>query len=156
MSVFSEVDFGGLCKQNQWQKGHFNMQEKNYTAEQKATALLRKAKQKSQTSNMTPFDKLVGVFLGVDPKIHYPKELDSDGNKVKETINGRTQDKRSETSDGWTHSFNELGTGKIIQVVLSQKYDLKPLSLYYISGLGYDIKNSNMYFIEKDTRLEQV
>ncbi len=32
--------------------------------------------------------------------------------------------------------FNELGSGKIIQVVLPQKHDLKPLSLYSISGLG--------------------
>ena len=143
-------------KLNQLQKGHFKMQEKNYTAEQKATALLRKAKQKSQTSNMTPFDELVGVFLGVEPKAHYPKVLDANGNKIRETINGRTQDKRSETSDGWTHSFNELGSGKIIQVVLSQKYELKPLSLYSINGLGYDIKNSNMYFLEKDTKLGQI
>ena len=131
-------------------------QQTSYTAEQKATALLRKAKQKSQVSNMTPFEGLVGVFLGVEPKAHYPKVLDADGNKIKETINGRTQDKRSETSDGWTHSLNELGTGKIIQVVLPQKHDLKLLSLYSVSGLGYDIKNSNMYFLEKDTKLGQI
>lgn len=131
-------------------------QQTSYTAEQKATALLRKAKQKSQVSNMTPFEGLVGVFLGVEPKAHYPKVLDADGNKIKETINGRTQDKRSETSDGWTHSLNELGTGKIIQVVLPQKHELKLLSLYSISGLGYDIKNSNMYFLEKDTKLGQI
>ena len=44
-------------------------QQTSYTAEQKATALLRKAKQKSQVSNMTPFDSLVGVFLGVELKL---------------------------------------------------------------------------------------
>ena len=57
-------------------------QQTSFTAEQKATALLRKAKQKSQVSNMTPFEGLVGVFLGVEPKSHYPKVLDADGNYI--------------------------------------------------------------------------
>lgn len=124
--------------------------------EQKALDLLNKSKVKAQISNMARFDGLVAVYLGVDAKIHYPKLLDADGNKIKETVNGRTQDKRSETSDGWTHYFNELGTGKIIQVVLKNKEDLKLFGLYSVSGLGYDVKSGNMFFIEKETSLSAI
>ncbi|HFU4190516.1 TPA: hypothetical protein ACGO8C_002056 [Streptococcus suis] len=124
--------------------------------EQKALDLLNKSKAKAQISNMARFDGLVAVYLGVDAKIHYPKMLDSNGNKIKETVNGRTQDKRSETSDGWTHSFNELGTGKIIQVVLKNKEDLKLFGLYSVSGLGYDVKAGNMFFVEKETSLSAI
>lgn len=123
------------------------------TLEQKAQVLLRKAKEKMQHSNMMRFDNLIAVYLGVEPKQHYPKLLDDKGNKVKEVINGKSQDKRSEKSDGWTHYFNELGTGKIIQVVLINRQDLKLFGLYSVTRFGYDLKSSNMFFIEKETKL---
>ncbi|HEL1618174.1 TPA: hypothetical protein TXL58_002285 [Streptococcus suis] len=136
--------------------GSRGTQTNSVSNEQKALAILNKTKANAQSSNMSRFEGLIAVYLGVDAKIHYPKLLDADGNKIKETVNGRTQDKRSETSDGWTHYFNELGTGKIIQVVLKNKNDLKLFGLYSVSGLGYDVKAGNMFFIEKETSLSAI
>ena len=112
--------------------------------------LMKLAKLKAQTSNMQTFNGLIGVYLGVEPKAHYPKLLDDYGNKVKETVNGRERDKRSSVSDGYQYSFNELGTGKIIFVVVPNKLNVEMLSPYSISGQGYDIPKSMMYFIEKN------
>ncbi|HEL2056796.1 TPA: hypothetical protein TY413_002169 [Streptococcus suis] len=136
--------------------GSRGTQTNSVSNEQKALAILNKTKANAQSSNMARFEGLIAVYLGVDAKIHYPKLLDADGNKIKETVNGRTQDKRSETSDGWTHYFNELGTGKIIQVVLKNKNDLKLFGLYSVSGMGYDVKAGNMFFIEKETSLSAI
>lgn len=136
--------------------GSRGTQTNSVSNEQKALAILNKTKANAQSSNMARFEGLIAVYLGVDAKIHYPKLLDADGNKIKETVNGRTQDKRSETSDGWTHYFNELGTGKIIQVVLNNKNDLKLFGLYSVSGMGYDVKAGNMFFIEKETSLSAI
>ncbi len=78
-------------------------------------------------------------FLGKDPKIHYPKELDADGNKIKETINGRTQDKRSETATVDRIGLNELGSGKnypSCPTAKTRSKTARPL-LYQWSGLWY-------------------
>ena len=60
-------------------------------------------------SNLTRFDGLVVVNVGVKPTEHFPKLKDSEGNKVKDE-NGK--DKRSDVSDGWTYTFAEFGTAK--------------------------------------------
>lgn len=112
--------------------------------------LMKLAKIKAQTSKMQNFNGLIGVYLGVEPKLHYPKMLDDNGNKIKETINGRERDKRSNVSDGYQYSFNEVGTGKIILVVVPNKLNVEMLSPYSISGYGYDISKSMMYFVEKN------
>ena len=40
-----------------------------------------------------------------------------------------------------------------MKIVLSKRVDLKLLSVYSVSGMGYDIKSADMYFIEKDTTI---
>ena len=118
--------------------------------------LMKLAKLKAQTSKMQNFNGLIGVYLGVEPKKHYPKMVDSSGNKIKETVNGRERDKRSAVSDGYQYSFNELGTGKIILVVVPERINVELLSPYSISGLGYDISKSMMYFVEKNGTISSI
>ena len=122
----------------------------------KVETLKKLAKLKAQTSNMQTFNGLIGVYLGVEPKPHYPKMLDDNGNKIKETINGRERDKRSTVSDGYQYTFNEVGTGKIIYVVVPGKLNVEMLSPYSISGKGYDIPKSMMYFIEKNGNVASI
>ena len=59
----------------------------------------------------------------------------------------------AEKIDGYTHVFAEFGTSKMIQIVLPKLYDLKLMTAYQLSGLGYDIKSGNMYFIEQNTEI---
>ena len=100
----------------------------------------------SQKSNLTRFDGLVVVNVGVKPTEHFPKLKDSEGNKVKDE-NGK--DKRSDVSDGWTYTFAEFGGG---QVVIPKLYELELLQPYQVSGYGYDIRNAGMVFIDSEER----
>ena len=102
---------------------------------------------------MVKLENLVGVYLGTEPTEHFPKLLDSNGNKLQEEKNGRKVDKRSETSDGWTYTFAEFSTCKTIKIVLSKRVNVQLMGAYMLGGLGYDIKSGNMYFIEKDTTI---
>lgn len=112
--------------------------------------LAKKIKEQSST-NMTKFDELLVAYLGVEPRAHYPKLKTSDGQNIKDENN---RDKRSEVSDGVTYSFNELGTGTAVKVVLPQKVNLGLLDVYVVGGFGYDITgNSALKFIEKDARI---
>ncbi len=101
--------------------------------------------QKSNQTNLTRFDKLVVVHVGVEPTQHFPKLKDEHGNKLKDE---KGNDKRSEQSDGWTYTFSEFGTAKIIKVVLPKLYTLELLQPYQVSGFGYDIRNAGMVFID--------
>lgn len=101
----------------------------------------------ANSSNMTTFNDVVVVYLGVQNKEHFPKMKDSDGIKMKDE-NGR--DRRSKHSDGYTHTFSEVGTSKVVKVVLSKSYSLELMTAYKIGGLGYDISSGNMIFIEKN------
>lgn len=138
------------------------MVEKNQNKLQQATGLTQLQKlqalqaqnnAQAKTSSMTKFENLVGVYLGTEPTEHFPKLLDSNGNKIQEEKNGRKVDKRSETSDGWTYTFAEFSTCKTIKIVLSKRMNVPLMSVYQLSGFGYDIKSANMYFIEKDTTI---
>ena len=113
---------------------------------QKLQALKSQAKAQAKVSNMTNFENIVGIYLGTEPTLHFPKLFDENGNKVKDE---KGNDKRSKTSDGWTYTFAEFQTCKI-KIVLQKQFDFKLLSAYNISGEGYDIKSADMYFIEKD------
>lgn len=119
---------------------------------QKLQALQAQNKEKAKTSSMVKLEVL-GVYLGTEPTEHFPKLLDSNGNKLQEEKNGRKVDKRSETSDGWTYTFAEFSTCKTIKIVLSNRVNVQLMKAYKLSGLGYDIKSGNMYFIEKDTTI---
>ena len=85
---------------------------------QKLQALQAQNKAKAKTSSMVKLENVVGVYLGTEPTEHFPKLLDSNGNKLQEEKNGRKVDKRSETSDGWTYTFAEFSTCKTIKIVL--------------------------------------
>lgn len=119
---------------------------------QKLQALQAQNKAQAKASSMTKID-VVGVYLGTEPTEHFPKLLDSNGNKIQEEKNGRKVDKRSDISDGWTYTFAEFGTCKKIQIVLPKRVSVNLMGAYKIGGLGYDIKSGNMYFIEKDTTI---
>ena len=120
---------------------------------QKLQALQAQNKAKAKTSSMVKLENVVGVYLGTEPTEHFPKLLDSNGNKLQEEKNGRKVDKRSETSDGWTYTFAEFSTRKTSKIVLSNRVNVQLMGAYKLSGLGYDIKSGNMYFIEKDTTI---
>ena len=64
---------------------------------------------------MTAFNDLVGVYVGASAREHFPKLKDENGKTVKDD---KGRDKRSDTSDGYTHVFSEFGTSKMIQIVL--------------------------------------
>lgn len=113
---------------------------------QRLKALQEESKAKAQTSNMTAFSDLVGVYIGTPSREHFPKLKDENGKTIKDS---KGRDKRSDTSDGYTHVFSEFGTSKMIQIVLPKEYNLQLMTAYKVGGLGYDIKGS-MFFIEKD------
>ena len=122
---------------------------------QKLQALKEQSNSKKKQSTMTSFDT-IGIFVGAAAKEHFPKLLDSNGNKIQEESNGRKYDKRSEISDGWTYTFTEFETSKMIQIVFPKKFEFKLLGAYKLQGLGYDIKQANMIFIEKDTQISNL
>ena len=95
--------------------------------------------------------KTIVIKLGVKPVEHFPKVKGKDG-KTQKDENG--DDVRSKVSDGYTYTFSEFETSKIIKVVLDKLYDVKVMNAYLISGYGYDIRSGNMIFIDKDVRLE--
>lgn len=113
---------------------------------QRLKALQEKSNAKAQTSNMTVFADLVGVYVGTPAREHFPKIKDENGKVVKDE---KGRDKRSDRSDGYTHTLSEFGTSKMIQVILPKEYNLQLMTAYKVGGLGYDIKGS-MFFIEKD------
>jgi lambda repressor-like predicted transcriptional regulator len=118
---------------------------------QKLQALQSKNKAQAKISNMDKFENIVAVYLGTEPTEHFPKVYDENGNKVKDE---KGNDKRSKVSDGWTYTFSEFQTCKKVKIVLSKRVDLKLLSVYSVSGMGYDIKSADMYFIEKEVLLQ--
>lgn len=113
---------------------------------QRLKALQEESKVKAQTSNMTAFNDLVGVYVGTPAREHFPKLKDENGKAVKDE---KGRDKRSDKSDGYTHTLSEFGTSKMIQIVLPKEFNLQLMNAYKVSGLGYDIRGS-LFFIEKD------
>lgn len=107
---------------------------------------------KSKTANLSLFNNLVVIDVGIKPTQHFPKLKDEFGNKVKDE-NGK--DKRSETSDGYTYTFTEFGTGKMVKVVLPQEQKIDLLGSYVVVGFGYDIKQANMIFIEQKAKIAE-
>lgn len=96
--------------------------------------------------------KNVVIKLGVKPVQHFPKARDKDG-KVLKDENGN--DLRSKTSDGYTYTFSDFETSKVVKVVLDKLYNVKVMNAYLISGYGYDIRSGNMIFIDKDVVLKE-
>lgn len=107
---------------------------------------------KNKTANLTLFNNVVVIDVGIKPTQHFPKLKDNLGNKIKDE-NGK--DKRSETSDGYTYSFVEFATGKMVKIVLPEERKFELLGSYKVVGFGYDIKSANMIFIEQKGQIAE-
>lgn len=108
--------------------------------------------QQSKSNNMTAFSGLVVVNVGCKPTEHFPKLQDKNGKKIVDSM-GHVQ--RAEHRDGWTYTFSQFGTAKMVKVVLSQQVELDLLQPYQLSGLGYDIRNANMIYLEKGIKISK-
>ena len=93
------------------------------------------------TSTKKDFDQLYLIYLGAPSKAHFPK-LDSG--------------KRSEESDGTSFTFSELGSSKKVTVVYAGDFEPELMEMYLVSGLGYDIRNSNFIFIDENSNIKHV
>lgn len=116
---------------------------------EKLQALQSKLKQQT-TSSKEMFSDLVVVHIGIEPTEFYPKLKNSDGSKVKDEFGN---DKRSETQEGWTYTFIEMGTGRTVKIVNRERLKIELLNVYRLSGLGYNIKQSRFIFIDENAKI---
>lgn len=118
----------------------------------KLKQLQKQQQSQASKSSMTAFDDIVVINVGVPPREHFPKLKDENGNNIKDE---KGNDLRSDKSDGLTYTFTEFGTGKLVKVVLGAgvKDQLQLLASYTVGGLGYDIRNANMIFIEQNSKI---
>lgn len=90
----------------------------------------------------------VVVYLGAETTKHFPKMKDETGRVVKDE---EGKEKRSEVSDGWTHTFSEVGTSKVVKVVYPKVLKLDMLTAYQVSGLGYSM--GSMLYIDENPKV---
>ena len=96
--------------------------------------------------------KNVVIMLGVKPVEHFPKLKGKDGKTLKDEDGN---DRRSTTKDGYTYTFADFETCRVVKVVLDKLYDIKVMNAYLVSGYGYDIRSGNMIFIDEDVHLQE-
>ena len=108
--------------------------------------------QPSKSNNMTAFNGLVVVNVGCQPKEHFPKLQDKNGKKIVDST-GYVQ--HAKYRDGWMYTFSQFNTAKMVKVILPQQIELDLLQPYQISGLGYDIRNANIIYLEKDIKISK-
>lgn len=101
------------------------------------------------STSKTSFRDLVVCTVGAPVKEHFPKvrvngtvQKDADGNDV-----------RSTTSDGFTYTFSQFGTATKVMAVLPKKYSLNLLTAYKLSGLGYQMRQANMIYLDENVTL---
>ncbi len=109
--------------------------------------LKNQIKNKNKNGNMTKFDGLISIFLGVEPKEFFPKIKDKEGHPVKDE---KGEVMREPVATGFTYTFSELGTSKIIKIVVRKKLQIELLDLVILGGYGYDIKQNSMIFIQEE------
>lgn len=107
------------------------------------------AEQEKKRSSKQILSAIV-VYLGTDATQHFPKVKDAQGKTVKDDSGS---DLRSETSDGWTYTFSEVGTSKVVKVVYPKKLDVTMLTAYQVSGFGYSIASGNMLYIDEAVKI---
>lgn len=90
----------------------------------------------------------VVIYLGADITQHFPKLKDENGKTVKDE---EGKDKRSETFDGFTHTFSEVGTSKVVKIVCPKKLNLEMLTAYQVSGFGYSM--GSMLYIDEGSKV---
>lgn len=96
--------------------------------------------------------KNVVVKLGVKPVRHFPKMKGKDGKTLKDEDGN---DLRSKVSDGYTYTFSDFKTSRVVKVVLNKLYDIKVMNAYLVSGYGYDIRSGNMIYIDRDVNVQE-
>lgn len=106
-------------------------------------------KQGVRSGAKTSFRDLVVCSVGVPVKEHFPKikingivQKDAEGN-----------DARSSDADGYTFTFSQFGTATKVMAVLPKKYNLDLLTAYKLSGLGYQMRQANMLYIDENVHL---
>ncbi len=136
-----------------YRKGHFYICQNNKHFQQSKERLHCLAKLSKKASiQHDPFEGLVGVALWeLIPRSTIQKELTLTGTKSRKQSPDARKTNGSETSDGWRIGWTNLDL-QIIQVVLPQKHDLKPLASTLSVVWAMISKDSNMYFLEKDTQ----
>lgn len=107
------------------------------------------AEQEKRRSSKQILSAIV-IYLGADITQHFPKVKDASGKAVKDD-NGN--DVRSDASDGWTFTFSEVGTSKVVKIVYPKKLDVKMMTAYQVSGFGYSIASGNMLFIDEASKI---
>lgn len=105
------------------------------------------AEQEKKRSSKQILSAIV-VYLGADVTQHFPKLKDDNGKTVKDE---EGKDKRSETSDGFTHTFSEVGTSKVVKIVCPKKLNLEMLTAYQVSGFGYSM--GSMLYIDEGSKV---
>ena len=103
-----------------------------------------------RSNTRVSFENLVCVAVGVEPVKHFPKLKDSEGKNIKDADGN---DRRSDKSDGWQYTFSQFGTASVVKVILAKDYSMKPLSVFVINGLGYDMRQANMKYIDKNAKI---
>lgn len=104
---------------------------------------------KGTSTNKTIFDLIVCTG-GAPVKEHYPYVRDKNGNKKLDESGNPI---KSDTRDGFLYTFSNYQTGDKVLAVISEKYSLEPLNAFRLHGLGYRMRNSNLYYIDEATKL---
>lgn len=118
---------------------------------QSQLAKLKELEQKGiQGTNKTAFNDLVVCTVGAPVREHFPKVKLADGS-IKKDADGN--DVRSEKSDGYLFTFTQFGTATKVMAVLPKNYSLELLAAYKVSGLGYQMRNANMIYIDENVSI---
>lgn len=118
---------------------------------QSQLAKLKALEQKGvQSNNKTSFHDLVVCTVGAPVKEHFPKVKLADGSTKKDS---EGNDVRAEKSDGFTFTFTQFGTATKVMAVLPKNYNLELLSAFKLSGLGYQMRNANLIYIDENVSL---
>lgn len=114
--------------------------------------LLQEQEQKN-TSGKTKIST-IALYLGVQARPHFPKIRDANGKKLTDLKTGR--DMVSENSDGETYTLSELGSSKVVKIIAPAGIELVVGEAYRIEGLGYDMRSSNMIFVDEDCLIDEI
>lgn len=104
----------------------------------------------TQTTSKMMFHDLVVCTVGAPVKEHFPKIKLADGSTKKDADGN---DVRAEKSDGYMFTFTQFGTATKVMAVLPKKYNLELLSAFKLSGLGYQMRNANMIYVDENVSL---
>lgn len=110
-------------------------------------------KEKSKgNSNLERFEDILVIYLGVEPREYFAKMKDDQGKSIKDE---QGKPMREPVASGYTYTFSELGTSKIVKIVLERNVNPQLLGLYVLGGYGYDIKQNSMIFIQESGEIKR-